>query len=227
MNEIQSHLIAASDPLYREFQAKLLPTVKRSRILGVRIPEIRRYARALRGSPLAVDFLAVLPHETYDEDNLHAALLESIRDFDTALAEVERFLPHVDNWATCDGFCPKILRTQPDRLWASLLRWLASREIYTVRFALVRLTAWYLDAPLFSTAVLDAALSARGDDYYVRMAQAWLFSVALVKQYEAALPYLTDQRLPAWVHNKAIQKAIESDRISPLTKQYLKTLKRR
>ncbi len=227
MNEIQTHLIAASDPVYRDFQTKLLPTVPPSRILGVRIPEICRYARELRGSSEAQVFLSVLPHEFYDEDNLHAALLESIRDFDAALAEVERFLPYLDNWATCDGFCPKILRKHPDRLWTHLVSWLDSEKVYTVRFALVRMTAWYLDAPLFSTAVLDATLGARGDDYYVRMAQAWLFSVALVKQYDATLPYLAEHRLPAWVHNKAIQKAIESNRISSQTKQYLKTLKRR
>ena len=227
MQDIKSNLLAMSDPSYRAFQVKLLPTVPPARILGVRIPKIRRYARALRGSAHARDFLSILPHASYDEDNLHAALLEHIREFDAALCEVERFLPYIDNWATCDGFCPKVLRTHPDALWTRIVTWLDSNKIYTVRFALVRLTAWYLDAPLFSTDVLDAALSAHGDDYYIRMAQAWLFSVALVKQYDATLPYLTEHRLPTWVHNKAIQKAVESYRISPDRKQYLKTLKKR
>lgn len=227
MGTVQTHLASLSDPVYREFQAKLIPTVPRERVIGVRIPEIRKYARALRGSRDADDFLTSLPHATYDEDNLHAALLESIPDFDTALAELERFFPYLDNWATCDSFCPKVLRHDLPRLWERIGVWLTSPQIYTVRFALVRMTAWYLDDGVFSTAVLDAALAAKGDDYYIRMAQAWLFSFALIKQYDATLPYLTEQRLPPWVHNKAIQKAIESYRIPPATKQFLKTLKRR
>lgn len=224
---IHAKLTAHCDPSYREFQLRLLPTLSAERMLGVRIPEIRALAKKLAGSPEAEAFLQELPHKTYDEDNLHAALLESIRDFETALAEVERFLPYLDNWATCDGFCPKVLRRDPERLWARIRVWLTSPHVYTVRFALVRMTAWYLDDDLFSTDLLDAALDVQNDDYYVRMAVAWLFSIALVKQYDATLPYLLEHRLPLWIHNKAIGKAIDSYRISPERKQYLKSLRRR
>lgn len=224
---VKARLLADQDPAYREFQARLIPTVPRERVIGVRIPQIRALAKELRGTSEASVFLAALPHESYDEDNLHAALLESIRDFDTALAEVERFLPYLDNWATCDGFCPKVLRRDLPRLWERIGVWLTSSHVYTVRFALVRMTAWYLDDGVFSTDLLDAALSVKSNDYYVRMAQAWLFSVALVKQYDATLPYLSEHRLAVWIHNKAISKAIDSYRIPPERKQSLKGLRRR
>lgn len=226
--QIQAGLFALQDPRYRAFQQKLIPTVDPDRVIGVRTPALRKYARLIAGSDAASEFLASLPHEYYDENNLHAALLEHIGDFDTALAAVEAFLPHIDNWATCDGFCPKVLRKEPARLWEHIERWLASNRVYTVRYALVRLTAWYLDEPLFSNhRVLQAAAGVEHADYYVRMAQAWLFSVALVKQYGTVLPYLTEWRLSPWVHNKAIQKAVESYRVPDATKAYLKTLRRR
>ena len=225
--EVQARLWALGDPSYREFQIRLLPSALRERVIGVRVPQIRALAKELRGSPAAEAFLATLPHATYDEDNLHAALLESIRDFDTALAAVERFLPYLDNWATCDGFCPKVLRRDLPRLWERIEVWLTSSHVYTVRFALVRMTAWYLDDGVFSTDLLDAAAGVKSNDYYVRMAQAWLFSVALVKQYDATLPYLSEHRLAVWIHNKAIAKAIDSYRIPPERKQSLKGLRRR
>lgn len=226
-NQIRDALFAMRDEGYACFQAKLMPTVASERIIGVRTPRLRAYAKQIAGSDEANAFLSVLPHAYYEENNLHAALLEHIREFDAALDAVEQFLPYIDNWATCDGFCPKILQSDPDRLWERILVWLVSDRVYTVRYGLVRLTAWYLDVPRFSEQVLDAAASVSHSDYYVRMAQAWLFSVALVKQYEATLPYLTEQRLDAWIHNKAIQKAVESYRIPPDIKTYLKTLKRR
>lgn len=226
-NSIRAMLTECRDASYREFQMRLIPTVSGERVIGVRIPQIRALAKKLAGTQEAVDFLEALPHDTYDEDNLHAALLESIRDFDTALVAVERFLPYLDNWATCDGFCPKVLRKDLVRLWDRMAVWLTSSHVYTIRFALVRMTAWYLNDGIFSTDLLDAALAVESDDYYVRMAIAWLFSVALVKQYDATLPYLLEHRLPVWTHNKAIGKAIDSYRISPERKQYLRGLRRR
>ena len=225
-NAVTQHLINLQDPAYKRFQQNLIPTVAPEAVLGVRIPQIRKYAKELAHTPEAHRFLNTLPHRFYDENNLHGALLEQIRDFDAAIEAVERFLPYIDNWATCDSFCPKILKSQPERLWQRIGYWLASDQIYTVRYGLVRLTAWYLDAPLFSCEVLDAAAAVKHEDYYVRMAQAWLFSVALVKRYDATLPYLSRHRLSPWVHNKAIQKAIESYRIDADTKTFLKTLKR-
>lgn len=224
---IRKSLFDRADASYKDFQSALLPTLDPDRVIGVRTPELRRYARSLRGTETAREFLRELPHRYYEEDNLHAALLEQIKDFDVALAEVERFLPYINNWATCDGFCPKILRTDLDRLWTAIRRWLASDQPYTVRYALVRMTFWYLDAPEFVPEALRLAAEVESDHYYVQMAQAWFFSIALVKRYDAALPYLTEHRLPVWVHNKAIGKAIESYRPSPEVKTYLKTLKRR
>lgn len=225
--KIRAALCSMRDEAYAEFQSRLMPTVARECVIGVRIPALRSYAKKLVGSTEAQDFLLSLPHAYYDENNLHCALLDHIRDFDTALGEVERFLPYVDNWATCDLFCPKILLTQPHRLLERILCWLASERPYTVRYGLVRLTAWYLDEPRFSDAILEAAANVIPSDYYVQMAQAWLFSIALVKQYDHALPYLTEQRLSPWVHNKAVQKAVESYRVDAATKSYLKTLKRK
>ena len=227
-NFIQNTLLAASDPAYRRFQSRLLPTVSPERVIGVRIPTIRRYAKQLAGTRDAEEFLSNLPHAYYDEDNLHAALLEHIKDFDRALDAVKCFLPYLDNWATCDGFCPKCLRKEPRRLLEEIRRWLASTHPYTVRFALVRLTAWYLDDCVFTPEILSLAASVSSfEDYYVRMGVAWFFSIALIKQYESALPYLVEHRLPVWIHNKTIQKAVESLCPTPETKAYLKTLKRR
>ena len=227
IQHVRDHLLASANKGYQVFQSKLLPTLPPDRVIGVRIPVIRTYAKQLAGTPAASAFLASLPHDYYDENNLHAALIEHIEDFDLALEAVEQFLPYIDNWATCDGFCPKCLRKELQRLFPSVKRWLASDHPYTVRFALVRLTAWYLDAPIFTPEILELAASVKSDEYYVNMAVAWFFSIALVKQYSATLPYLTAHRLPMWVHNKAIQKAVESYRPSAKIKSYLKTLKRR
>jgi 3-methyladenine DNA glycosylase AlkD len=222
---IQYKLLTYADPAYKQFQSALLPTLSPDTIIGVRIPIVRQYAGQLAGSSEAEIFLSELPHTYFDENNLHAALLEHIKDFDTALSAVERFLPYLDNWATCDGFCPKCLRKNPQKLLESIKRWLRSDHPYTVRFALVRLTAWYLEEAAFSPEILALAAEVQSNDYYVRMAQAWFFSIALVKQYESALPYLLNHRLSLWVHNKAIQKARESLRCSSEYKQALARLR--
>lgn len=224
---IREHLPELSDESYKRFQAKLMPTVSPDRIIGVRTPQIRRYAKKIFESAEAKAFLSDLPHAYYDENNLHGALLGLIPDFDAAINAVEAFLPHVDNWATCDMFCPKILRTEPQRLLVSIQKWLLSDHVYTVRYGLVRLTFWYLDAPVFSPEILALAAAVEKEEYYVQMAVAWFFSMALVKQWDATLPYLTDQRLDLWIHNKAIQKAIESEQITPSQKEFLRSLKRK
>ena len=225
--KIRAALFSMRDETYADFQSRLMPTLPRDRVIGVRLPALRAYAKKICGTPTANEFLLSLPHVYYDENNLHGALLDHIREFDTALEEVERFLPYIDNWATCDLFCPKILLTRPDDFLTRILVWLSSDHVYTVRYGLARLLMWYLDAPRFSPRILEAAASVTLSDYYVQMAQAWLFSIALVKQYQHTLPYLTDQRLSPWVHNKAIQKAVESYRVDADTKSYLKTLKRK
>ena len=226
-DEIRKALFLMADPAYKKFQAALMPTVDEETIIGVRTPALRAYAKQLATTDKAQAFLSSLPHRYYEENNLHAALLEHCRDFDLALAEVNAFLPYLDNWATCDGFCPKILRKHPDRLLDEIKTWLCDQHPYTVRYGLVRLTMWFLDDPLFSQDLLRLAAEVEHPDYYVQMAQAWLFSFALIKQYRATLPFLLDNRLPTFIHNKAIQKAVESYRVAPETKCYLKTLKRK
>lgn len=226
MTEIQQTLFSMQDVGYREFQIGLMPTVPREQVIGVRTPALRAYAKRLFKAPEATAcFLSSLPHVYYEENNLHAALIGHIRDFDGALEEVERFLPHLDNWATCDSFAPRALLQKPDVLLAHIRQWLRSSHAYTVRFALVRLMAWYLDKPLFSQEILELAAHVTHEDYYVRMAVAWFFSIALVKQYDSALFYVKEARLSPWIHNKAIQKARESHCVNPEIKDHLATLK--
>ena len=223
--KIREALFAMRDEPYAQFQRKLMPTVDPARVLGVRIPDVRRLAKSIYGTNAARAFLSDLPHAFYDEDNLHGALLDRIPNFDTAIAEVERFLPYIDNWATCDLFCPKTLLQKPDSLLSHIKSWLSSDKVYTVRYGLVRLTSWYLDGARFTPEILSLAAQVRNEDYYINMAQAWFFSMTLAKQYDATIPYLKAQKLDAWVHNKAIQKAVESYQVSPEIKAYLKTLK--
>ena len=210
---------------YVAFQSKLLPTLPREVIIGVRMPALRRYAKSIAGTALARDFLAALPHRYYDENNLHAALLCAQTDFDHALEQVEQFLPYVDNWATCDMLCPKAFRSNPALLLPHLRHWLNSEHTYTVRFALVRLLSQFLEEDFFPE-LLGWVAKIEHPDYYVRMAQAWLFSMALAKQYEATLPYLTEGRLSPWIHQHSIQKAVESFQVSEERKAYLKSLRK-
>lgn len=227
IRQIQTELIALSDPSYQKFAAGLMPTVDPQSVLGVRMPVLRAYAKKLAKREEAKIFLSTLPHVYYEENNLHMALLEEIKDPQRALEQLEIFLPYVDNWATCDGFCPKILRKHPQMLLESIRQWLKSDHVYTARYGLVRLMAWYLQEPLFSPAILSLAASVEGTDYYLKMAVAWFFSMALAKQWESTLPYFHEERLPQWIHNKSLQKAIESYRLTPEQKEYLRTLKRK
>lgn len=226
MTAILSRLLALRDEGYRDFNASLLPTVERSRILGVRVPALRALARELRGTPEAADFLRTLPHEYYEENALHAYLVAEEKDFSRALAETERFLPYIDNWAVCDGFSPRVFARHRAELLPHIERWLASDHAYTVRFGVKLLMEHFLDAD-FSPAYPAWVAAVRSEEYYVNMMLAWYFATALAKQYEPTLPYLTEQRLPRWVHNKTIQKAVESRRIAPAQKDFLRTLRRK
>lgn len=225
VEDVREGLFARQDLGYRDFHSRLVPTLDKETIIGVRTPILRAYARELAKQDMSA-FLADLPHRYYDENCLHAFLIEQIKDFDRSMAETERFLPYIDNWATCDLFSPKIFKKHPDETYAACLRWLTSDRTYTVRFGVVTLMKWFLDTD-FRPELLEKAAALRSEEYYINMAVAWLFAEALAKQYDAALPYLLDHRLETWTHNKAIQKAVESRRISDETKAYLKTLKRK
>lgn len=224
MTAIQTRLFALRDEGYRDFHARLMPTVDKARIIGVRTPALRALARELYGTAEAGDFLCALPHEYYEENNLHAQLIMRGRDFGTVLAQTEAFLPFVDNWATCDGLSPKVFARHRAALLPHIDRWLSSGEVYTVRFGIKLLMEHFLDAD-FSPTYLEKVAAVRSEEYYVNMMCAWYFATALARQSDAALPYLTERRLPRWVHNKTIQKAVESYRISPEQKEFLRALR--
>ncbi len=222
--DIQETLHAMQDTKYQAFQCKLLPTVDPETVIGIRTPALRKLAKTLAGSPEAEEFLRSLPHRYYDENNLHSFLLCSIRDFDTCIEALDRFLPYVDNWATCDQLNPAVLAKHPDQLLPHIRRYMSSTHTYTIRFGIELLMRYYLDE-LFRPEYLTMVAQIRSEEYYVNIMCAWYFATALAKQYEAALPYITNRQLPRWVHNKTIQKAVESYRVSPEQKAFLKTLK--
>ena len=213
-----------SDPTYRDFHAGLIPNISPETILGVRVPTLRKLARELRGSPEAQEFMAALPHEYYDENCLHGLLINDIKDFGATVSALDTFLPYVDNWAVCDLISPRSFKSRPPELAAHVRRWLESSHSYTVRFGIGVLMSFYLDEG-FEPAQLEAVAERCCEEYYVNMMVAWYFATALAKQPEAALPYIENRRLSRWTHNKAIQKSIESRRITDETKAYLKTLR--
>lgn len=222
---ISEQLFALQDKEYQTFQSKLMPTIPPETVIGVRTPLLRKLAKELAGTPQAESFLQSLPHRYYEENNLHAFLIEKIRDYDTALAETERFLPYIDNWATCDCFCPKVFAKHKVELLISIRRWLNSDKLYTVRYAIGMLMRYYLDAD-FRPEYLVWVAGVHSEEYYLNMMRAWYFATALAKQPDAALPWLTEHRLDVWTHNKTIQKAVESYRIPPEMKQQLRKLRR-
>lgn len=223
---IRSELIAMTDSQNKLFVQKLIPTIAAESILGIRTPVLRNYAKELRKHrPEMIDaFLYDLPHYYLEENNLHGFLLEGMKDFDQTLSMTEAFLPYIDNWATCDTFHPKIFKKYPALTYERILSWIASDHPYTVRYGIGLLLSDYLDAQ-FSSHHLELVCQINTEEYYVQMMIAWYFSVALVKQYESTLPYLLDRRLSPWIHNKTIQKAIESRRISDLRKDDLRALR--
>jgi 3-methyladenine DNA glycosylase AlkD len=221
---IRARLFAMGEREYGDFQAALMPAVKRESVIGVRTPLLRKYAAEIVGTPLAAEFLAALPHEYYEENNLHAFLLEKERDFGAVLSAVDAFLPYVDNWATCDGMLPKIFAKNAESLLPYIRKWLASGHTYTVRYGMLMLMKHFLGEN-FRTEYADMVACVRSEEYYVQMMQAWYFATALAARYEAVLPYMEEKRLPVWVHNKTIRKAVESYRISDEKKAYLRTLR--
>ncbi len=221
---IQEELFRLQDTGYRDFQSRLLPTVDPKTVIGVRTPALRALAKELTRQGELSGFLNELPHAYFDENQLHAFLLCEIKDFSACLEAVERFLPFVDNWATCDQLSPRVFRKHRAELLAPVRRWIGSGKTYTVRFGLGMLLAHYLDEA-FDPAYLAWAAELRSEEYYVRMMVAWYFATALAKQWDAALPYLEGCRLDDWTHNRTIQKAVESYRISPEQKEYLRSLR--
>ena len=201
-----------------------MPTVDPDTVIGVRMPALRKLVKDFAETPEAAEFLKALPHRYYEENNLHGLLISAMRDYDRAVAALDAFLPYVDNWATCDLIRPKVFQKHLPELLEKIQVWLASDHTYTVRFGLEMLMTCYLD-DAFRPEYLELAAGVRSGEYYVNMMIAWYFATALAKQYDAALPYLRERRLDPWTHNKAIQKAIESCRVTGEQKAYLRTLK--
>lgn len=221
---IQQALFSLQDADYHAFQCKLMPGVPPEQVIGVRMPDLRKLAKSLMGTAEETAFLRTLPHTYYEERNLHGLLLSAWNDYDAVCAALEIFLPHVDNWATCDLIQPRAFRAHPPALPEQLRRWLESRHPYTVRFALKMLMDHYLDQD-FQPCYLDWATGVDSTEYYVNMMLAWYFATALAKQYRQTLPLLEQHTLSRWVHNKTIQKAVESYRIPPEHKDVLRALR--
>lgn len=226
VESVRARLFDLQDPGYKAFHCKLMPTVPPEAVIGVRTPEIRKLARELHKTPAAAAYLQSLPHTYYEENNLHGALLSLLGDYDQTVEALEAFLPHVDNWATCDLMSPRAFRKHPEPLPEQARRWMDSQHVYTARFGIGVLLGFYLD-DAFQPEHLAWVSQVRGGAYYVDMMAAWYFATALAKQYGAALPWLEQGKLGAWVHNKTIQKAIESRRVPEERKAYLRTLKRK
>ena len=212
------------DEKYRVFQVKLFPTVDPETVIGVRTPDLRSYAKKLLKEEGISAFLSDLPHRYFDENQLHAFILSELKDYGKCMEEVNRFLPYVDNWATCDQMSPKVFKKNRPQLLEQIRIWLKSDRTYTIRFAIGMLMEHYLD-DAFDISYPEVVAVIRSDEYYVNMIIAWYFATALAKQYDEILPFIENRRLDVWTHNKAIQKAIESYRITPEQKEYLKRLK--
>ena len=221
---IVAELFRLQDRDYAILQAKILPTVSPDRIIGVRTPALRLFAKDLCKDPDLNEFLSCVPHQYFDENQLHAFVISQEKDFDKCVAAVNAFLPYMDNWATCDQLSPRAFKKEPAKLLPCIQTWLKSDQTYTVRFAVGMLMQHFLDEH-FDLKYADWVAAIRSEEYYVNMMIAWYFATALAKQYPLVLPYLEERRLPAWVHNKAIQKSVESFRITDEQKAYLRTLK--
>jgi len=218
---VQARLFELQDLKYRDFQCRLMPTVNPDTVIGVRTPELRKLAKEFSKMPEAEKFLKILPHKYYEENNLHGFLIETIRDYNQAIEAVNAFLPYVDNWATCDLMSPKVFKRHLPELLEQIKVWIKSGRTYTIRFGIEMLMSFYLDEQ-FKPEYLELAADVKSQEYYVNMMIAWYFATALAKQYDAALPYIEQHRLEPWTHNKAIQKAIESYRITDEHKEYLR-----
>ena len=223
-NEIRETLFRLSDKKYRDFQSRLLPTVDKDKTIGVRTPLLKQYAKRLIKENKAETFIKTLPHKFFDENQLHAFIISGIKDFDLCIKEVDRFLPYVDNWATCDQLSPVSFKKNRKELIKKAKEWIASDKTYTIRFGIGVLMKYFLDED-YSYEYPKAVSKIRSDEYYVNMMIAWYFATALAKQYESILPFIENGELDTFTHNKAIQKAIESYRITEKQKEHLKSLK--
>ena len=224
IEDIRTELFRLQDVKYRDFQSRLIPTVNPDAVIGVRTPELRKYAKTLAKTEDIQEFLNDLPHRYFDENQLHGFIISAIKDYEQCMEEVIRFLPFVDNWATCDQMSPTVFKKCRPKLTEQIKVWIRSDQNYTVRFGIKMLMEHFLDED-FDPVYPQMVSEIRSDEYYVNMMIAWYFATALAKQYDAVLPYIEQKKLDVWTHNKTIQKSVESYRITPEQKGYLKSLK--
>ena len=221
MEEIQKQLFELQDMAYRDFHSRLMPDIDKKKVIGIRVPMLRKYAKSIAGTELAEKFIKELPHCYYEENNLHMMLITGIKDYDRCISEIERFLPYIDNWATCDFPAPKCFENHKEDLLPVIKRWIASSETYTVRYGIGMLMRLYLDED-FDPEYVRLVVGVKSDEYYVNMMIAWYMATALAKQWDAVILYIEEHRMSDWVHRKTIQKAVESYRITDEQKRYLK-----
>lgn len=222
--EILKELFSLKDEKYKEFSSSLMPTVDKETVIGVRMPVIRKLARKLCKEKQYEEFLNSLPHCYYEENNLHAFIIAEIKEFEKCVEETEKFLPFVDNWATCDGLRPLVFKKQNEKLLPYIKKWLKSEHTYTIRFGIECLMNYFLDEK-FDEEYLKIVSEIKSEEYYVNMMIAWFFATALAKRYQSTLPYIERKLLSDFVHKKTIQKAVESYRLTKEQKEYLKTLR--
>ena len=224
MDNIKKKLFRLQDVGYGDFHSKLMPNIAREKIIGIRVPVLRRFVKDLSEAEKE-DFLQQLPHNYYEENNLHGLIIMESKDYGSCIGKLERFLPYIDNWATCDMLRPKILSKHLPELLEKIYQWLASEDTYIVRLAIGFLMSFYLDDGAYQREYLAKVAEVSSKEYYVRMMVAWYFATALAKQYQDALPYMQKGRMEEWTRRKAIQKALESRRVSPEHKEYLRSLR--
>lgn len=224
MNSLQKQLFELQDLKYRDFHSKLLPGIDKEKIIGIRTPQLRKFAKEFAKTEEAVLFLQELPHTYYEENNLHMMLVSWMKDYGACLKEVRRFLPYIDNWATCDLPLPKCFEKHKTELLPEIQSWIMDTHTYTIRYGIGVLMRLYLDES-FLPEFPELVAQVRSEEYYVNMMIAWYMATALAKQWETIIPYIEQKKLPEWVHRKTIQKAVESYRITPEQKAYLKTFR--
>ena len=221
---VYERLLSYQDEKYIEFQSKLVPNIDKNTIIGVKTPQMKEIVKEIFGTEEATDFLKVLPHKYYEENLVHFFLIAKIKEFDECVKEVERFLPYIDCWPVCDQGSPMVFKKNHDKLLPLIKKWIKSKHVYTARFGMRMLMNEFLNDD-FKEEYLEWVASKNGDDYYLKMMVAWFFATALAKQYDSAIKYIEDKRLDPWIHQKTIQKAIESYRVSDEHKEYLKKLR--
>ena len=226
MNNIREELFKLQDKKYRDFQIKLIPNINPDTVIGVRTPELRSYAKKLVKEDNYVSFLEEVPHKYFDENQLHVFIISEIKNYDECISYINKFLPYVDNWATCDQMSPKVFKKHTSELLEQIKKWIKSKETYTIRFGIGMFMQYYLDDN-FKPEYLKLVSSIKSKEYYVNMMIAWFFATALAKKYDSTITYIENNKLDIWVHNKTIQKSVESYRITEDKKDYLRTLKRK